>query len=783
MCLRLVMLSVVLSYCCGSLAGAPGGDFERWQESRPDGWEALWVRERGAGELAWDLAVRHAGERAARVTNRGEKDWSLNATGNVEAKAGDIFEVRAWLKVDGSGSVNPCVAAIDGGGKTVDWSLGDAEVRGPSDWVVAESRFVVPTGVVRLRPRVVGTGQGTIWIDDFELRRAGNVGEMRVPGLADSVSISNVMLRVAFDTVVGTMSVEDRRTGKVVRQAGGPPIVVKSAEVQGASALRIAAFDPVGGLDLEVSVEMDPGKAEFVVVIVAKGEMRRPLAFPGPFVTGAGSYLVVPMNEGISYPVDDGSIAPMRLIAYGGHGICMGFWGVTDGAAGHMAIIETPDDAAIRIDRSGGMLCVAPEWEPQKGAFGYARKLRYVFFDGGGHVAMCGRYRDHAKAKGLVKTLRQKRDEIPAVDLLIGAVNVWCWEKDAVSIARELKAAGIERILWSNRGTPESIGAMNAMGGILTGRYDIYQDLMDPDLIARGIIRGTHSDWTQGGWPRDIILDARGKWIPGWGVKGKDGATHPCGVLCDSRALDYAMARVPADLAEHPYRARFIDTTTASPWRECYSPEHPMTRGQSREWKMRLLEYMSKEMKLVTGCETGHDASVPFLHYFEGMLSLGPYRVPDSGRDTRRIWDEVPERVAKFQLGHRYRLPLWELVYHDCTVAQWYWGDYNNKLPSLWDKRDLFNALYGTPPMFMFDRKLWEQQRDRFARSYRATCPVARAVGFSEMTDHRFLTPDRDVQQTRFDNGVTVTVNFGEGAREVEGLGTLAPMSARADGI
>ena len=83
----------------------------------------------------------------------------------------------------------------------------------------------------------------------------------------------------------------------------------------------------------------------------------------------------------------------------------------------------------------------------------------------------------------------------------------------------------------------------------------------------------------------------------------------------------------------------------------------------------------------MTGSETGHEAAVPYVHYFEGMLSLGPYRVPDAGRDMQRILDDVPEQVAKFQTGHFYRLPLWELVYHDCVVAQWYWGDYNNKLP------------------------------------------------------------------------------------------------------
>jgi hypothetical protein len=64
--------------------------------------------------------------------------------------------------------------------------------------------------------------------------------------------------------------------------------------------------------------------------------------------------------------------------------------------------------------------------------------------------------------------------------------------------------------------------------------------------------------------------------------------------------------------------------------------------------------------------------------------------------------------------------------------------------------------------MFMFNRQYWSQNKDRFARSYKDICTVVRAVGYAEMTDHRFLTPDRDVQQTKFSNGVTVTVNFGD---------------------
>ena len=592
-----------------------------------------------------------------------------------------------------------------------------------------------------------------------------------------TVTAENEALSVSLDEA-GRLSVLDKRTGRRWDQETSMHGRITMAKGTGRD-IRAVWHDTGLDLDVHMTVQLDEAEPELTLALAAEGKLKRPLGFPHPFVTTPGTYLVVPMNEGISYPVDDKAIDPRWLVAYGGHGICMPFWGATDGQAGYMAIAETPDDAAIHITRVAGKLCIAPKWDSQKGAFGYTRRLRYVFLDKGGHVAMCKRYRAYAKEVGLLKTLAQKRTENPNVDLLIGAVNVWCWERDALGIIRDLKRHGIDRILWSHRESPDAIAAMNEMGGILTSRYDIYQDLMDPKVVAEQL-RGLHPDWTQAAWPDDIMIDAKGEPRKGWRVKGKDGKMYPCAVLCDKQAVKYARQRVPAELKTHPYKCRFIDTTTASPWRECYHPDHPMTRSDSRRGKMELLGYMSQEMKLVTGSETGHDAAVPFVHYFEGMLSLGPYRVPDAGRNMRKIWTQVPDRVARYQLGHKYRLPLWELVYHDCVVAQWYWGDYNNKLPSLWDKHDLFNILYGTPPMFMFTREYWQQNRDRFVRSYKDVCTVARAVGYAEMTDHKFLTFDRNVQQTRFANGVVVTVNFGPKPFKLPDGTTVRPMDHHA---
>jgi hypothetical protein len=474
----------------------------------------------------------------------------------------------------------------------------------------------------------------------------------------------------------------------------------------------------------------------------------------------------------------------MRLIAYGGHGICMSFWGATDGEHGYMAILETADDASIRIDRLDGLLYVAPEWDPQKGDFGYTRRIRYVFYDRGGHVAFCKRYRRYAQEEGRFVTLAQKRALNPNVDALIGAVNVWCWDRWPRYLAQQMHDFGMERVLWSECSKEVDIRALNDLG-YLSSTYDIYQDVMDPENYPN--LRHVHRRWTEEAWPDDLMIDSGGDWRKGWKIKSAsfetDGQWYPCGIVCDRQAPKYARERIAEEIESRPFTCRFIDTTTASPWRECYHPDHPQTRSESREWKMELLRLVSEEFGLVTGTETGHDAAVPYVHYFEGMLSLGPYRIPDAGREMSRIWDEVPERVRKFQVGHQYRLPLWELVYHDCVVAHWYWGDYNNKLPALWDKRDLFNILYGTAPMFLFDRDLWTRNRARFLQSYRDVCPVARAVGYAEMTEHRLLTSDRGVQQTVYDNGVAVWVNFSQHAYTLPDGKAVEPMGFAAVGL
>ena len=750
-----------------------GGGFERG----PAGWSELWTRTPG-GKTVLDRGLRHGGRQSLRIEHSGSRDWSFNRESQLPVAPGQIYQLSAWVRLQGEGSTTLCVSLHDAQDKVTDWSFGAVTSRATPGWRRLRCRFVVPPGTKAMLPRLIGQGPAKVWLDDVVLSLEGSLDQLRSKDLPRSLAASNRILEVTLRTADGTLSVLDRRTNRTWSQRATSDVVILDAK-PAQNGLNVRLLEPVTMLELDVAVRLDAQRPELLLELSASGELGSSLAFPQPFLTGKGSLLVMPVNEGISYPVDDKTLPAMRYHLYGGHGLCMAWYGATDGQQGLMTIVETPDDAAVRVPRLDGRLCLAPEWGSQKGLFGPKRRLRYVFFDSGGYVAMCKRYRQHARQAGLLKTLAEKRRANPNVDLLVGAVNVWCWEKDPVAICRELQSLGIKRILFSHRSPPEAIRQLNEMG-VLTSRYDIFQDVMDPANFPK--LRGVHPDWTTDAWPDDLMIAAGGRWQQGWRVKAKDGEMIPCGVLCDRQAVEYARKRIPPELETHPYRCRFIDTTTASPWRECYHDDHPMTRSESRHWKMELLRYVSQGCNLVTGSETGHEAAVPYVHYFEGMLSLGPYRVPDAGRQMIQPWDEVPERVAKFQTGHYYRLPLWELVYHDCVVAQWYWGDYNNKLPKLWDRRDLLNALYGTPPMFMFNRKIWQQNRDRFVESYNTAAPVARATGYVEMLSHRWLTPDHAVQQTRFANGVTVTVNFGDRPHTLADGNTLEPLTHRVEG-
>jgi hypothetical protein len=137
--------------------------------------------------------------------------------------------------------------------------------------------------------------------------------------------------------------------------------------------------------------------------------------------------------------------------------------------------------------------------------------------------------------------------------------------------------------------------------------------------------------------------------------------------------------------------------------------------------------------------------------------------------EKHAAWDAY----EKWGIGHEHRAPLWELVFHDCVVSTWYWGDSNDYLleaaPEITAKKDAFNVLYGTIPMMWAGAEGgWNKARDTFVRTYRNTCKLHEVIACTDMVNHEFLTPDHAVQRTTFSDGTQVIVNFSVKPQEVE---------------
>ena len=736
------------------------------------GWEPLWTREPNTGTASVDMAVRHGGNAALQVHSTGTKDWSVAQTVRLPVRAGDLLTFSGWVKSAGVGTAQISVVTRGTDGAVLDWMAGLNEVSGTHDWQRLSRLWAVPAGAATVEFRLTGAGPETVWLAEASLVKNGSARAFAERLRGKTLRLTNPVLEARLNEENGTLAVTDRRGGTVWRQKPlGEGFIVRDAHRIDARTLGLTVWDVADDLALSVRLTLDPARPELTLRLTGEGVVTQAVAFPPPFVSGSGTALIVPMNEGILYPVDDATIPPITLTTYSGHGLCMPWFGVTDQrtGAGVQTIIRTPDDARVEFTRQpGGLLYAKPEWEASRGRLSYPRALLYVFSDHGGYVAQAKQYRAYARSTGLFKTLAQKRVSNPNIDLLVGAVDVWNWDLDKVALCREMKSLGMDRVLWSGGGTPQEIAQINALG-YLSSRYDIFQDAWPADVPA-----GLRHE----GYPEDLVHLKDGSMMLGWADRQTkpDGTeiVYQGGVINSQRGLVRAKQTIPADLKTTPYRCRFIDTTTASPWREDYSPSHPLTRTQDRHYKMALLDFCASTLKQVVGTETGIDPSVPFADYYEGMLSLGPYRLPDAGYTMLAYKTPTPD-FLKFQVGYSYRIPLWELVYHECVVATWYWGDATNKAPEVWPRRDLFNLLYGTPPLFLFDKAGWEKNKAHFAETYRSVCPTVRRLGYTEMISHEFLTPDYAVQQTRWASGTTITVNFGTSAYRLPDGSQLRP--------
>ena len=609
------------------------------------------------------------------------------------------------------------------------------------------------------------------------------------------VTAASQAMQVVLDTA-GRLEITNLHTGQRFTSVTASTKIpeMQSIEQDGPQAIHAIATTPAGSIDIRIKV----AGAE-AMVSVAPRERGQPNNLVWPMLwqsPSAKAELVLPTDEGVLLPAT--SVDIPRLIGsykYGQTGIAMPWFGFVEGEQGLMALIETADDMQVVVGRTNAkqssgpsLLTAGVEWLSSRDDLRYTRQIRFCLIERGGYVAMAKRYRKHLVDSGQFRTLADKIKELPVVERLLGAIDIYDHSAKRSATAGSdvldwMINNGIRRALYYG-GTNKDRNEKARQAGYVTARYDIYTDIATPELAAVWGLPKTPNDPRRIGYPDEAIVRRDGSLQPGFAspvgkvTQGGELKTIRCVNRCSAIKLDWLKRIVPRQAEEYALMSRFLDVETASSLAECYSPKHPETRTDDRRARTALFDYL-RSIGQIAASEGGADWPAHALHYQEGSLTLnhlGSLRGVYIGTSPIDLTDEYI--AAQFTMSHR--VPLVKLVYHDSVLMTWRWNHTPNrwvKGAEYWDEWDLIHILYGGMPIFVVDSASVATKGERILKSYRDICGVLEKTAGSEMLEHRFLSEDRQVQQTRFANGWRVVVNFSRQTpyRDSDGA-TIAPL-------
>jgi hypothetical protein len=112
----------------------------------------------------------------------------------------------------------------------------------------------------------------------------------------------------------------------------------------------------------------------------------------------------------------------------------------------------------------------------------------------------------------------------------------------------------------------------------------------------------------------------------------------------------------------------------------------------------------------------------------------------------------------------RFRLPLFETVFHDSVITTHHWSNPSLKFPEVAAQAELLGLLYEVPPLYHLNREEFAKRKTELVHHYNFFPPLHRELALMSVTDFRWETADRLVQTVTFGNAIEITANFSESA-------------------
>ncbi|KAK9679828.1 hypothetical protein K7432_016147 [Basidiobolus ranarum] len=108
------------------------------------------------------------------------------------------------------------------------------------------------------------------------------------------------------------------------------------------------------------------------------------------------------------------------------------------------------------------------------------------------------------------------------------------------------------------------------------------------------------------------------------------------------------------------------------------------------------------------------------------------------------------------------RLPLFQAVFHDSVITTNHWLLDNLKLQNIQSDAELLQMLYNVPPMVHLNLATSDTRIQYLLRIDAFFRPLHERLAFQSLIDFEWLSNDRMVQATKFQDGTKLIANFGD---------------------
>lgn len=348
----------------------------------------------------------------------------------------------------------------------------------------------------------------------------------------------------------------------------------------------------------------------------------------------------------------------------------------------------------------------------------------------------------------------------------------------SAKMLKQLQGHGFNRMRlcvggWEGVEKRPEVAALADEMGYLFGTYDSFHSIHDPKL------KGTDASWMTAQFDAELfqtgmIMKKDGSLYRGFKQKG--------GKLSPAAARPHVEKRVRENMAHVPYSYYFVDCDAYGEVYDDYSPQHLAGEADDADERIDRLRWIGETFGVPIGSEGGCHLFAGVIHVSEGIFGmlfgwgdpdlkskdsnyfLGGYWPPD-GPSTFVKQVPMKEKYQFFYYDPRYRLPLYETVFHDSVVTTHHWQNGSLKFNNMIDTVGLTELLYMVPPMYHLNLDEFDKHLVTMKRYYAFFSPLHRQAGFAPMTDFAWLCDDRLLQRTVFGDRIEMIANFSTETR------------------